>query len=151
MYLLNRVPSKAVPKTLFKLWIGRKPSLRHLHVQGCQAEIRFYNPQENKLDSRTISGCFIGYLEKSTHYRFYCPNHTTKIIKTGNARFIENGEVSRSEIQRKVENQKMRVQIPLTCTSSKVVVPQVVERINNHEEQQINDPIPTKRLKQMSL
>lgn len=45
----------------------------------------------------------------------------------------------------------MRVQIPLTCTSSKVVVPQVVERINNHEEQQINDPIPTKRLKQMSL
>ena len=35
----------------------------------------------------------------------------------------------------------MRVQIPLTCTSNKVVVLQVVEPINNHEEQQINDPI----------
>jgi len=37
MYLLNRVPSKAVQKTPFELWTGRKPSLRHLHVWGCQA------------------------------------------------------------------------------------------------------------------
>ena len=32
MYLLNRVPSKAVSKTPFELWTGRKPNLRHLHV-----------------------------------------------------------------------------------------------------------------------
>jgi len=37
MYLLNMVPYKAVQKTPFKLWTGRKPSLRHLHVWGCQA------------------------------------------------------------------------------------------------------------------
>lgn len=71
MYLLNRVPSKAVQKTHFELWTGRKPSLRHLHVWGCQAEIRIYNPQEKKLDARTISGYFIGYPEKSKGYRFY--------------------------------------------------------------------------------
>ena len=34
VYLLNKVLSKAVPKTLFKLWTGRKPNLRHLHVWG---------------------------------------------------------------------------------------------------------------------
>jgi len=34
MYLLNRVPSKAVQKTPFELWTGRKPSLRHLYVWG---------------------------------------------------------------------------------------------------------------------
>lgn len=45
MYLLNRVPSKAVLKTPFELWTGRKPNLRHLHVWGCPTEIRFYNPQ----------------------------------------------------------------------------------------------------------
>ena len=56
MYLLNRVPSKAVQKTPFELWTGRKPSLRHMHVWGCQAEVRIYNPQEKKLDARTISG-----------------------------------------------------------------------------------------------
>jgi len=59
MYLLNRVPSKAVQKTPFELWTGRKPSLRHLHVWGCQVEIRVYNPHEKKLDARTISGYFI--------------------------------------------------------------------------------------------
>ena len=32
LYLLNRVPSKAVPKTPFELWTRRKPSLRHLYV-----------------------------------------------------------------------------------------------------------------------
>ena len=44
MYLQNRVPSKAVQKTPFELWTGRKPSLRHLHVWGCLAYIRYYNP-----------------------------------------------------------------------------------------------------------
>ena len=31
MYNLNRVPSKAVPKTPFELWTGRKPSLRYIY------------------------------------------------------------------------------------------------------------------------
>uniref|UniRef100_A0A803Q254 Uncharacterized protein n=1 Tax=Cannabis sativa TaxID=3483 RepID=A0A803Q254_CANSA len=38
-YILNRVPSKFVPKTPFELWIGRKPSLNHLHVWGIQLNI----------------------------------------------------------------------------------------------------------------
>ena len=88
VYLLNRIPSKVVPKTPFELWTGRKPSLRHLHVWGCPAEARMYNPHEKKLDSRTVSGYFIGYPEKSKGYRFYCPNHSSRIIEIGNARFI---------------------------------------------------------------
>ena len=32
MYLLNRVPSEAVPKTPFELWTNRTSSIRHLHV-----------------------------------------------------------------------------------------------------------------------
>ena len=50
MYLQNRVPSKAVQKTPFELWTGRKPSVRHLHVWGCPAENRYNNPHEKKLD-----------------------------------------------------------------------------------------------------
>jgi hypothetical protein len=61
VYLLNRVPSKSVPKSPFELWTGRKSSLRHLHVWGCLAEVRLYNPHEKKLDFRMISGSFIGY------------------------------------------------------------------------------------------
>ncbi|GJZ97390.1 RNA-directed DNA polymerase, eukaryota, reverse transcriptase zinc-binding domain protein [Tanacetum coccineum] len=69
VYLLNRVPSKSVPKTPFELWTGRKPSLKHLHVWGCPTKARVYNPQEKKLDSRTVRGYFIGYPEKSKGYR----------------------------------------------------------------------------------
>ncbi|GJX48932.1 retrovirus-related pol polyprotein from transposon TNT 1-94 [Tanacetum coccineum] len=79
MYLLNRVPSKSVPKTPFVLWTGRKPSLRHLHVCGCPAEARVYNPQEKKLDSRTVSGYFIGYPEKSKGYRGSVENQVVDI------------------------------------------------------------------------
>ena len=46
MYILNKVPSKAVPKTPFELWTGRKPSLRHIHIWGCPVEARIYNPHE---------------------------------------------------------------------------------------------------------
>ncbi|WVZ06864.1 hypothetical protein V8G54_020210 [Vigna mungo] len=65
VYLVNRVPSKAVSKTPYELWTGRKPSLRHLHVWGCPTKVRLYNPHEKKLDASTISGYFIGYAEKS--------------------------------------------------------------------------------------
>ena len=90
-YLLNRVPSKAVPKTSYELQTRRKPSLRHLHIWGCPTEVRVYNPHEKKLDARTISGFFIGYPDKSKGYIFYFPNHSTRIVESGNARFIENG------------------------------------------------------------
>ena len=46
VYLLNRIPSKAVPKTPFELWTERKPSLRHLHVWGYPAKALMYNPHE---------------------------------------------------------------------------------------------------------
>ncbi|PKU59784.1 Retrovirus-related Pol polyprotein from transposon TNT 1-94 [Dendrobium catenatum] len=138
MYLLNRVPSKAVSKTPFELWTGRKPSLKHLHVWGCPAEIKIYNPHERKLDSRTTSGFFIGYLEKSKGYRFYCPNHSMKIVKTENARFIENDESSGSIEPRNVEVKEVGVKISLPITSNKVVIP-IVEKFDNIQDEQMND------------
>jgi hypothetical protein len=138
VYLLNRVPTKVVPKTLFELWTGRKPSLRHLHVWGCPAEARIYNPHEKKLDFQTISGYFIGYPMKSKGYRFYCPNHSTKIVETGNARFIENGEICGSDQLQKTNIQEVRVQVPLPITSKEIVVSKIIESSDN-VEQQIND------------
>ena len=32
VHILNRVPSKSVPKTPYEIWTGRKPSLRYLWV-----------------------------------------------------------------------------------------------------------------------
>ena len=75
VYILNRFLTKAVFKTPFESFKGWKPSLRHICVWGCPFEVRIYNPQEKKLDPRTISGYFIGYAERSKWYRFYCPSH----------------------------------------------------------------------------
>ncbi|RVW72007.1 Retrovirus-related Pol polyprotein from transposon TNT 1-94 [Vitis vinifera] len=86
VYILNRVPTKAIPKTPFELWKGWKPSLRHICIWGCPSEVRVYNPQEKKLDSRTISAYFIGYAERSKGYKFYCPSHSTRIVESRNAK-----------------------------------------------------------------
>ena len=88
-HISNRTPSKAVEKTPFELWTGRRPSLHHVHVWGCRAEARAYNPQEAKLDSKTISAHFIGYPERSRGYRFYCPSHSTRVIETNKAVFMD--------------------------------------------------------------
>lgn len=68
-------------------------------------EVKIYNPQ--------------GYI-------FYCPNHITKIVETENARFIENGETHGSVKPCDVEIQEVRVEVPLSITSSQVVVHTVV-------------------------
>ena len=44
VYILNRVPTKAVLKTPFELFKGWKPSLRHIRFWGCPSEVRIYNP-----------------------------------------------------------------------------------------------------------
>ena len=43
MYILNRITSKVVPKTLFELWTDREPNLGYLHIWGCPTEARLYN------------------------------------------------------------------------------------------------------------
>ena len=133
-YLVNRVPSKSVLKTPFELWARRKPSLKHLHVWGCQAEEIIYNPLEKKLDSRTTRGFFIGYREKSKGYRFYYLNHGMRIVEIENVRFIENEVISESLEPPKIEIQEGIVEISSSTTSSQVVVYGVVNSINNPQE-----------------
>ena len=65
VYILNIVPTKAIDKTPYDIWTGKKPSLKHLHIWGCPAEARPYRPNEKKLDLRSISCYFIVYFERS--------------------------------------------------------------------------------------
>ena len=90
------------------------------------------------MDFRTISGYFIGYLEKSKGYRFYCPNHSTRIVESENARFIENCDISGSDQMHNVSIQEVRVQISMPKTSTNFV-PELVNQPNKDQERQIND------------
>ena len=62
-----------------------------------------------ELDHRTISGYFIGYLERSKGFRFYCPTYTTKIVESGNARFLESEDISGSNAPRNVVFEENRI------------------------------------------
>ncbi|RVW19232.1 Retrovirus-related Pol polyprotein from transposon TNT 1-94 [Vitis vinifera] len=142
MYILNRVPTKVVPKTPFELLKGWKPSLRHMRVWGCSSEVRIYNPQEKKLDPRTISGYFIGYAEKSKGYRFYCPSHSTRIVESRNAKFLEYDLVSGSDQFRNIvsdidhtETNKTIVEVPQAVDN--IPVDQVDQELPDTSEQQV--------------
>ena len=112
VYILNRVPSKAVAKTPYELWTSKKPSIRHLHVWGCPVEARPYKPNEKKLDSRTMSYYFVGYSERSKGFKFYDPS-IRSFFEMGNAKFIENDELSGREQLRKVVFEEESVSIPI--------------------------------------
>ena len=94
VYILYRVLTKTVPKMPFELFKGWKLSLRHIRVWGCSYEVRIYNPQEKKLDPRTISEYLIGYAERS---KGYCPSHSARIVESRNAKFLENDLISGSD------------------------------------------------------
>jgi hypothetical protein len=65
--ILNRVPSKLGPKKTYESWIGKKPSLHHLHAWGCIwgcPQGKLFNSQQNELGSMTISCHFIRYSDE---------------------------------------------------------------------------------------
>ena len=122
VYILNRVPTKAIPKTPFELFKGWKPSLRHVRVWGCPSEVRVYNPQEKKLDPRTISGYFVGYAERSKGYRFYCPSHSTRFVESRNAKFLENDLISGSDQSQDVNPEKNHSDAQRSISSNGLII-----------------------------
>ena len=148
-HISNRVPSKSVPKTPYEHWTGRKPSMNYMHVWGCAAEAKLFNPSLGKLDLKTESCYFIGYPEKSKGYKFYCPKGTTKFVETRHAVFLEENGCTEP---RQIDLEEMRTfeptpmtqnyYVPMTrfTTSTQIVDPLEVnaERtpaISEHEDQ----------------
>ena len=95
------MPSETVNKVPYKLWTGKRSSIKHFYIWGCPAEARPYRPHERKLDSRTISSYFVGYAERSQGYKFYNPT-LRSFFETGNARFLKEVEFGKKENIRNV-------------------------------------------------
>ena len=79
---------------------------------GCPAEAKVLNPNIGKLDPKTVSYHFIGYLEKSKGYCFYCPDRYTKFVETRHAIFLEDQMVRGSMVARKIDLEEKRVFVP---------------------------------------
>ncbi|KAL0366990.1 UNVERIFIED_CONTAM: hypothetical protein Sradi_3589100 [Sesamum radiatum] len=138
VYILNRVRTKTVSKTPFKLFKGWKPSLRHVRIWGCPSEVRVYNPKEKKLDPRTISGYFVGYTERSKGYKFYCPSNSTRIVESRNAKFFEDDLISGSDkgLNRRSNVDHSKSQ-PFTSSNGLIVVVHNTPAVQTRVEQPI--------------
>ncbi|RVW72869.1 Retrovirus-related Pol polyprotein from transposon TNT 1-94 [Vitis vinifera] len=149
VYILNRVPTKAIPKTPFELLKGWKPSLRHMRVWGCSSEVRIYNPQEKKLDPRTISGYFIGYAEKSKGYRFYCPSHSTRIVESRNAKFLEYDLVSGSDQFRNIVSDIDHTESQPSTSSDRLFIVHNTPQVQSGVERTITEVQPVVEVPQV--
>ncbi|RVW61091.1 Retrovirus-related Pol polyprotein from transposon TNT 1-94 [Vitis vinifera] len=137
-----RIPTKAVPKTPFELLKGWKPSLRHMRVWGCSSEVRIYNPQEKKLDPRTISGYFIGYAEKSKGYRFYYPSHSIRIVEPRNAKFLEYDLVSGSDQFRNIVSDIDHTESQPSTSSDRLFIVHNTPQVQTGVERTIDEVQP---------
>jgi hypothetical protein len=102
VHILNRVPSKSVPKIPYEMWTGRKSTLNYLHVWGCPAEAKLFNPSIEKLDPKTVSCHFIGYPDKLKGFCFYCPDRYIKIVETRHTVFLEEEVIRGSTVPREI-------------------------------------------------
>eukprot|EP00253_Pinus_taeda_P028705 PITA_28705 len=60
-YLVNRSPSSTLEdNTPQEVWIGKKPSLSHLRVFGCDSYVHVPKEKQTKLDSKYEKCIFIG-------------------------------------------------------------------------------------------
>jgi hypothetical protein len=125
-HTLHKVPTKSVPTTPYELWMGREPSLRYMCVWGCPAEAKVFNTNIGKLDPKTVICHFIGYIENSKGYCFYCPNRHTKFVETTHTVFLEKEMVRGSMVPREIDFEVKWVYVPTSMIQEPIFMPRVV-------------------------
>jgi hypothetical protein len=71
-YIRNRVASSATGgKAPQELWTGKKPTVRHLRVFGCQAYAHVPRQHRTKFDPKAYKCILVGYMEHSKAYRLW--------------------------------------------------------------------------------
>ena len=79
-YLVNRSPSSVLDdKNPHEVWTGKKPSLEHLRVFGCDAYVHVPKKNKSKLDNKSEKCIFIGYKYCMKGYKIWNPE-TKKVV-----------------------------------------------------------------------
>eukprot|EP00253_Pinus_taeda_P029314 PITA_29314 len=87
-------------KTPQKVWTGKKPSLSHLRVFGCDAYVHVPKEKRTKLDSKSEKCIFIGYKDGLKGYKLWNPV-TRKVVYNRDVVFREVKDVIKHEVQPK--------------------------------------------------
>ena len=89
---MNRIPSKAVEKTPYELWTGKRPGLSFFKIWGCEAYVNRHS--SDKLASKSDKCLFVGYLKETKRYYFYIPSEN-KVFVACNGVFLEREFISK--------------------------------------------------------
>jgi hypothetical protein len=83
-------------KTPHEVWSGKKPSLQHLRVFGCDAYVHVPKENRSKMDKKDEKCIFIGYKDGVKGYNLW-NRETKKIVYSRDVVFREVKDVSKQE------------------------------------------------------
>jgi hypothetical protein len=96
-YLVNRSPSSVLlEKTPQEVWIGKKPSLTHLKVFGCEAYVHVPKENKIKLDKNVEKCIFIGYKYGLKGYKLWNPKNN-KVVYSQDVVYTKMKDVVKKE------------------------------------------------------
>jgi hypothetical protein len=73
-YLVNMSPLwMLVDMTPNEVWSGKKPSVAHIKVFGCDAFVHVPKEKRSKMDKKEVKCIFIGYKEGMKGYKLWDP------------------------------------------------------------------------------
>jgi len=87
-------------KTPQEVWTGKKPSLSHLRVFGCDAYVHVPKEKLTKLDIKSEKCIFIGYKDGLKGYKLWNPV-TWKVVYSRDVVFREVKDVIKHQVQPK--------------------------------------------------
>nr|GFA56069.1 putative RNA-directed DNA polymerase [Tanacetum cinerariifolium] len=89
-YVLNRCPNAALKDiTPEEAWSGNRPSISHMRVFGCLANVHIPKQQRKKLNDRSVESVFLGFSDEFKAYKLLNPK-TNKIIVSRDVIFQED-------------------------------------------------------------
>ena len=93
-YVVNRLlTTTLVDETPYEAWAGKRPSLTHLKVFGCDAFVHIPKERRKKLYSKSEKCIFVGYKDGVKGYKIWNPA-TRIIVYSRDVIFKEVGSTS---------------------------------------------------------
>ncbi|GKE03803.1 putative RNA-directed DNA polymerase [Tanacetum coccineum] len=99
-HILNLVPTKKVLKTPFEMWKGKRPSLGHIKIRGCEVFVR--REAQDKQEARSEKCLFVGYPKESFGYLFYKPKNNVVFVARRGV-FLEREMISKEDSRSKID------------------------------------------------
>src|SRR6201995_368320 len=93
-YIRNRVVSRSTQrKSPYELCYGKKPTVKHLRVWGCEAYAHVPHERRSKFDAKAVKCILVGYSESSKAWRLWDTDRR-RLIVSRDVTFNEHSVVS---------------------------------------------------------